>query len=249
MVWLFSRIFERTLRKGFYSVRLANRPAPHVFQSPQLVIFTNHPSWWDGVTYLFLADRLLAGRKVFTPVDAEMSARYGFLQRVGAFGIEQGTRRGALDFIEACKIVLTDTENAMIIAAQGRFADCRLRPLRLEPGIAHLAKIAPAATYLPLAIEYTHWLEKSPELLLRFGTPILPGSFAGLNKPSILEKLEEALTDTMDVLAQSSIARDQKAFENVLSGEGGVNRVYDLWRRVLALARGRSFNPDHGASP
>jgi 1-acyl-sn-glycerol-3-phosphate acyltransferase len=246
---IFARIFERTLRKSFHAVRLANRPARSVLQSPQLVIFSNHPSWWDGVTFLYLADQLLKGRAVYTPIDHAMSSRYGFVGRVGAFGVEQHTAEGALHFLEACRILLADPGNVLLVTAQGRFADCRERPLNLDPGIAHVVELAPQTIYLPLAIEYTHWLEKQPELLLRFGSPIAAGELAGLRPPARRAALEQSLTETMDALAGDAIARNAPAFEILMSGRGGINPAYDLWRRAQALLSGRAYRGEHGASP
>jgi 1-acyl-sn-glycerol-3-phosphate acyltransferase len=249
MFRIFARIFERTLRKGFHAVRVANCPAASVLQSPQLVIFSNHPAWWDGVTFLYLADRLLAGRAVYTPIDSAMSTRYGFVGRVGAFGVEQHAPEGALHFLEACRIIFADVRNVLLVTAQGRFADCRERPLKLEPGIAHVVEIASQTSYLPLAIEYTHWLEKQPELLLRFGNLIAGSQLAGMRPSSRLAVLEQALTETMDALARDSIAREESAFETLISGRGGINPVYDLWRRGVAWLTGRAYSPEHGAPP
>jgi 1-acyl-sn-glycerol-3-phosphate acyltransferase len=249
MFRIFARIFERTLRKSFHSVRVANCPLASVLQCPQLVIFSNHPAWWDGVTFLYLADRLLARRAVYTPIDSAMSERYGFVKRVGAFGVEQHSPKGALHFLEACKIIFADVRNVLLVTAQGRFADCRERPLKLESGIAHVVEIAPQSSLIPLAIEYTHWLENQPELLLRFGNVIAGRELAGMRPSSRLAVLEQALTETMDKLARDSIARDESAFETLISGRGGINPIYDLWRRGVALVTGRAYSPEHGAPP
>ncbi len=246
---VFARIFERTLRKGFHAVRVANRPAASILQSPRLVIYSNHPSWWDGVTFLYLADRLLPGRAVYTPIDAAMLERYGFVGRVGAFGVEQHKPEGALHFLEACRLIFAQAGNVLLITAQGRFADFRQRPLKLDPGIAHIVDIAAETTYLPLAIEYIHWQEKQPELLLRFGEPISGNELAAMRLPPRLALLEQALTATMDSLARHSMARDAAAFDVLVAGKGGINPVYDLWRRGIALLTGRAYSASHGAPP
>jgi 1-acyl-sn-glycerol-3-phosphate acyltransferase len=245
----FVRVFERTLRKNFNTVRMANRPSDEVLQYPQLVVFSNHPSWWDGVTFLYLAGRLFAGRNVFTPIDNAALGQYGFIGRVGAFGIEQQSAEGALHFLEACKIIFSDPRNLLLVTAQGRFSDCRERPLNLNPGIAHVTDIAPDALFVPLAIEYTHWVEKQPELLLRFGDAISATDIAEQRPGARLATLEQALTVTMDRLARDSIARDETAFDMLMSGGGGVHPLYDMWRRLIAFLSGGSYRPQHGAPP
>lgn len=242
-------IFERMLRKEFHAVRVANLPERSVFQRPQLVIYTNHPSWWEGVIFLFLAHRLMRDRKVYTPADAAMVERYGFIGRIGGFAVEQGRRQGALHFLEACRLLFAEPSNALLVTAQGRFVDCRERPLKLESGIAHIVDIAPGTTFLPLAIEYTHWLEKQPELLLRFGEPIPGGALTRQSIAARLDRLEVALTQTMDTLASQSIARNASSFQTLVAGRGGINLVYDLWRRGAALLSGRTYQPNHGAPP
>ena len=56
----------------------------------------------------------------------------------------------------------------LFLTPQGKFADVRA-PLVFAPGLEHLAARAPRAHFLPLAIEYTFWEERKPEVLLAFG--------------------------------------------------------------------------------
>lgn len=247
MFWFFSGVFERVLRKNFHAIRLANRPSAPLFQKPQLIVYSNHPSWWDGVCFVYIARRLFTGRKAYTPIDSAMLGRYRFLGRIGTFGIDKATQRGAIQFISVCKLIFADNNKFLLITAQGRFADARERPLRLDPGIAHLNTIAANATFLPLAIEYTHWMEKQPELLLRFGEPVTGAELSGMRAPGRLERLEQALTETMDVLARDSIARNEAAFETLALGQTDINPIYDTWRRMKALLKGKRFDPSHGA--
>ncbi len=249
MVAVFGRIFERTLRQDFHAVRLANRPDAAILQAPRLVVYSNHPAWWDGALFVYLAYSFFAGRRVYTPIDAEMFEKYGFLRRVGGFGVELGRAQGARLFLEACRCLFEDPTHILLVAAQAGFADPRRRPLNLGPGIAHVSDIAPDATFLPLAIEYPHWLEKQPEVLMRFGEPIVAGELAGLRPAARLQRLEAALGQTMDKLAEAAITRDAASFEILLQGKVGINPVYDLWRRVKSWVSGQSFSAGHGTPP
>ena len=243
----FSWIFERTFRQGFHAARLARAVAPPDAATPRLVIYSNHPSWWDGVVYVLLAKHLYPRRRVYTPVDATMLDQYGFLSKIGAFGVAQNARRGAADFIAVSKTVLGLDDGLLIVAAQGRFADPRERPLGCGAGVAHLPDHVAGATFVPLAIEYPLWLEKQPEMLLQFGDPIDGDGLAALPVAERLARLEGALETTMDRLAASAIARDSNAFSVWLEGTMGVNPLYDAWRRVRSLLQGRRFQPEHGA--
>ena len=241
----FGFIFERALRRDFNALRLARAGMPPAASTPRLVVYTNHPSWWDAPVYVFVTRRFFANRPIFSPMEAAMLQRYPFMARIGAFAVERGAR-GGLNFVANCRALLSVASNILLVACQGRFADVRERPLALERGIAHLADLLPGMTFVPLAIEYTFWSERRPELLLRFGPPIDGEELAALPLAERLRTLETALGDAMCGLADASIKRDATAFHTMLSGAKGVNPFYDAWRRAKAALSGRRFDPSHG---
>ncbi len=244
----FGLIFQRALRRDFNAVRLAAASPPPSPATPRLVIYTNHPSWWDAAVYTYVCRRLFDSRPIFSPIEASMLRRYPFMARIGAFGVERRSARGAIGFLAICREILAGERNILIVACQGRFADVRDR-LELERGIAHLADMATGVTFLPLAIEYAFWEERRPELLLRFGAPIRGDDLAALPLDERLAILEPALAAAMTALAGDTIARDATAFRTLLSGAKGVNPFYDGWRRAKAAMTGRRFDPSHGGGP
>jgi 1-acyl-sn-glycerol-3-phosphate acyltransferase len=243
---LFGFIFERTLKADFHAARIARAMPPPPDGTPRLVIYTNHPSWWDGVTYVMLAKHLYPSHKVYTPVDAEMVRHYGFVGRIGSFGVDLNARRGAADFIATSKAVLNLPDGLLIVATQGRFADVRERPLRCGPGIAHLCDHVAGISLVPLAIEYVFWNERQPELLLRFGAPICGDALRAQPAGERLMILERALEAEMDALAADAIARRSEAFNVWIEGTLGVNPVFDAWRRARAWMRGERYAAEHG---
>jgi hypothetical protein len=50
----------------------------------------------------------------------------------------------------------------------------------------------------------------------------------------------------MDALADDAATRDPDRFTTVVLGRAGVGGAYDVWRRLKAWARGRSFDAAHG---
>lgn len=248
MVRFFGRAFERTLAADFHAVRLSRSGTRPAADAPKLAIYLNHPSWWDAVICVVVAKRLFPTLIFRAPIDAAMLKRYRFMARIGLFGIEQGTRRGAADFMTICREVFADPRNLLMITAQGRFADTRERPLRLEAGIAHLADIDAKISFVPLAVEYCFWAERKPELLLRFGPILSAQELARLPNGERLGRLEQALQDTMDGLAKEAMIRNEEAFETIFTGKRGVHPLYDAWRRARAFVSGRSFNPEHGGA-
>lgn len=243
---LFAWIFARALRGDFHAVRLA-KGHPVLASSGRFVVYTSHPSWWDACVYVTVLKRFFPGHIMRAPIDAAMMEKYPFMAKIGAFGVDLGSKRGALDFLAACRVLFEDRRNLLIVAAQGRFADVRERPLRLQAGIAHLPDLASDVVLVPLAIEYAFWSERKPEALLRFGAPIKGADLASLDIGARLSFLEGALETEMDALAADSQARRFEAFTTLIDGSRGINPFYDAWRRLRAFATGRSFSPEHGA--
>jgi 1-acyl-sn-glycerol-3-phosphate acyltransferase len=233
--------FSRQLKQNFTAVRLSINGQLPDLEGLKVVVYSNHPSWWDAVVYVFLDRILFRGRMGYGPIDAAQLARYPFLERMGIFGIEPDTATGARRFLAIAKAVLARPGTVMWVTAEGRFTDPHIRPIALRRGIARLSGQVPGLVFLPLAIDYAFWSEKRPELLLRFGKP-LTGSGRDMHS-----MLEAALTDTMDSLAVDSSSRDPARFTTLLRGRRGVHGVYDSMRRFSAMAKGKPFDPGHFA--
>lgn len=250
VVWrLFVAIFESSLRRHFHAVRISCASAPPPLTTSPLVIYCNHPSWWDACLHVSIIARLFPGRVLRGPIDARMVAKYPFMPRIGIFGVEQDEARGAAIFLAAAREIFARPSDVFVITAQGRFADPRERPVRLEPGIAHLPGLAPAIAFVPLAVEYCYWRERGAEALLRFGPPVDGDALATLDHAARRTELESALESTMDSLAVEAIARDPEAFSTVLAGARGAHPVFDAWRRLTGAVHGRRVDVGHGEAP
>ncbi|MCO6418134.1 lysophospholipid acyltransferase family protein [Siccirubricoccus sp. KC 17139] len=240
----FRRAFLRFARRHLRAVRLAAWGAPAAGDGP-LVVFANHPSWWDGVAFMLLSDSLFPGRRMMVPMDAEALARYGFMRRIGVFGVEQHSARGALGFLRVAEAVLALPGHMLWLNAPGRFCDVRERPVPIAPGLVRLAELAPRARFLPLALEYPFWTERAPEMLAGFGTPLEGAALAAMDRAAREAALRQALEATMDRLAADAVARDPSRFLPVLRGREGMGGFYQAWRWVGATLRGRHFDPRH----
>ena len=246
-LWRFmAAYFDRFVRRHLNALRLARWgvPAGRTSVGP-LVIYANHPAWWDAAILIVAADRLFPARESFAPFDAAMLEKYGIFRKMGAFPVDLDSARGAAQFLAASRAILGAPNRAVWITAQGRFADVRTRPLGLKAGVARLAEIAPEATFLPLAVEYAFWDERGAEAFLAFGAPLAAAELRALPRPERLARLETALTATLDRLSADVIAREPERFETLLAGRRGVGGVYDGWRRLAAALTGRRFEPGH----
>lgn len=244
---LFRRYLRWYLPRHVHGVRLSRNGGapPGLPPEEPLVVYANHPSWWDPLIFLYLSARFWPGRSHYGPIDAAAAERYGFFRRLGFFGVERGTRAGARTFLETSSAILDQPSSALWITPQGTFVDPRDRPVRLEPGLAALARRLGRGTFVPLALEMPFWEEKHPEVLVRFGEPFTVNARdASSNVRS--EDLARRLEDAQDALAVEARERRPGDFETLLSGSAGPGGVYDLWRRLKARWRGERFDPEHG---
>lgn len=247
------------LGRHFHAVR-RSASVPSVGPDAALVVYFNHPAWWDPLLAIVLARELFGERTHYGPIDAAALEQYGFFRRLGFFGVEPGTVGGARRFLRVAGELLERRDTALWITPEGRFTDPRQRPVRLRPGLGRLAgRLAErpgGAVLLPLALEYPFWEERFPEALLRFGEPVdVAREVArhrerGKGDPSprdwdalLARRLEEA----QDALAAAAMERDPEAFETLIGGRAGIGGVYDLWRALRAALRGESFEREHGA--
>lgn len=237
---------RRYFARHFTAVRLAqgDRPRLDTLTGP-LIVYSNHASWWDPILYMLVSDLLCPGRPGYGPMDARALEKYRFFRRLGVFGVETDSRRGAVRFLETARAVLERPGAVLWMTAEGQFADPRRRPVRFRRGLGHLVRSMDRGVALPLAIEYPFWNERNPEALIRFGAPIRIAA-ASLEADAWTEELENGLEAAQDALALDAQSREAHRFETLLSGERGIGGVYDLWRRFRARWRGDTFQPAHG---
>lgn len=229
--------------RHFHAVRVSRRgKVPELLDDQPLVVVMNHPSWWDPLIGL-LINHHLGGRTAYAPIDAAALERYRFFGRLGFFGVAQHSPRGARAFLETGATILREPGTALWITAQGRFTDARERPVQLRPGLGHLARRVGRLQVLPVAVEYTYWQERLPEVLIRCGAPVIyrpaeaPAAFTG--------RVADQLAQAMDALATESRTRDERLFTTVAWGRVGVGGIYELWQRLVSRWRGQKYNPAH----
>lgn len=248
MLSWFTWYSRRYIRRHFHSLRVSVSGLPPETEGWPLVLYTNHASWWDPLACLVVKSEFFPDRTGFAPIDSTALQRYKLFGRLGFFGVEQGTRRGAVQFLRTSEAVLRNLNHLLAITPQGRFADTRERPLKFQAGLGHLATRVNRALFLPMALEYVFWEERLPELLVRFGEPVAV-------RPSRLDRFqaaewngifEEKLAATQDALALESQRRDLDDFQMLLRGGSGQGGIYDAWRALLAAVRGQNFRKEHG---
>lgn len=241
---------RRYITRNFHALRLlkgldggGDRPA---IAGEPVVFYSNHPGWWDPLTFLFTGHLLHPDRMVYGPIDAGALGKYKFLERIGLFGIEPGTWRGSARFLRMARAAGRRTDVILWITAQGEFTDPRVRPLAMRPGIGHAVAAMDRGLVVPFAVEYPFWNERYPEALAAFGPAVRVADAPGRSADEWTAMLARGLEATQDRLAAAAVARDPAAFTTLVSGRVGVGAVYDAVRRCGAWLRGERFEVAHG---
>jgi 1-acyl-sn-glycerol-3-phosphate acyltransferase len=246
---LFRRIVRGYFRRHFHGVRVSGA-SRFKNDGRMLIVYANHSSWWDPMVSILLAECLMPERSHYAPMDAASLERYGILKKIGIFPVEMNTTRGAAQFLRTGEAIL-ERGDVLWVTPQGQFVDSRTRPLIFKPGLAKLAMRVSGAkeaccTALPLAIEYSFWDERLPEVLLRFGDPVqvLPDETAG----ALQTRLVDALNSTMAELGELAIRRDAREFTTLFQGTLGSGGLYALGERFRAAVSQRPYRAEHTAS-
>jgi 1-acyl-sn-glycerol-3-phosphate acyltransferase len=212
-----------------------------------VIVCLNHPSWWDPLFALTLANATFKGRQHFAPIDAKALQRYRFFERLGFFGIEANSLKGAARFVQTGRSILRDSRSVLWITAEGAFTDVRSQPLKLKTGIGHLMHGLDRAVVIPLALEYEFWEERKPEALACWGRVISVIEGSRRRPAEWTEAVAFELQAAKDRLANLAIGREKKGFDVLLAGRSGVSFTYDAWRWLRAKVQGRSFLHQHGS--
>lgn len=238
----FCRLFQwygrRLLTKNFNAVRLETGSGKvltdmDAHRGPTMLLL-NHQSWWDPILTAALARAYAPGRQVFAPMDRAMVEQFAFMRKLGIFGVDledPGAHKSLVQY--AAELARNNPRASFWITPQGQFADVRA-PLELRPGAAaiasRLARDGATPRVVCLAVEYTFWEDRKPEvLLLARPCPAPPRHTTSLWQRPISHAMQEAMAD----LSSKAIARKPEAFEIILGrGASGVNPIYDTILRL-----------------
>ena len=88
IVRLFGPYMCRYAARRFHGVRLARGTLPVLPQDRPVIVYSNHPSWWDPAMFIMLATLRFPERNGYGPMEASALEQYRFMRRIGIFGIE-----------------------------------------------------------------------------------------------------------------------------------------------------------------
>ncbi|WP_336764384.1 lysophospholipid acyltransferase family protein [Asaia sp. VD9] len=239
--WI-TKALRRRVTQNFASLRYAGEP-PALKPGQGIILYSNHPSWWDPAVFAVLQDRFFADRPGFGPIDAQALARYPLLRRAGFLSLDQNSVSSIRRFLRDASDILRQG-GVFWITAQGAFTDARMRPLQLRPGLAHLAARMPGTPIVPLALDYSFGTESRPDVAVMFGSPL---TCSGERAATMTPRLEAALEVLCDRLAEKVSLQDHASFTPFLGGREGMGGVYASLQRITASLSGRKFEKRHVA--
>ncbi len=244
----FHRFLRPYLRRHFHAVAIERDSLARVRidDSLPLVVYSNHPSWWDPLIGHFLHRVAFPNRQFYAPIDAAALEHYGVFEKLGFYGVRLESLHGARAFLTKSLAIASAAGTAIWITPEGRFRDARDHAAELMPGLPHLCRRMETGVAVPLALEYAFWDERLPNCFARFGPPIPVDDSPRLSKPEWDRMLTAAMRANQAALAEHVIRRRDDPFENLLRGRLGAGGVYDTMRRMKAWARGRAFRATHG---
>jgi 1-acyl-sn-glycerol-3-phosphate acyltransferase len=208
-------------------------PLPHAADGP-LIVYLNHPSWWDGYMCFLLNRVVLRDRfQGYLMMEEPELRRYRFFAWAGCFSVDRHNARSAARSVAYISRLLgARRDRSLYIFPQGEITPNDRRPLAAYPGVAHIARRAGGATLWPVALRYEFRGEQRPAAFIRAGpahyTP--PNSE---NPRALTGEIERRLTVATDALRDEVNAGRLDGYQTLLRGRSGVNRVFDALRGRL----------------
>lgn len=214
-------------------------PLPHPADGP-LIVYLNHPSWWDGYMAFLLSRVVLRdGFEPYVMMDERELRRYRFFAWCGSFSIDRQDARSAMRSVAyIARMLGARRERALWIFPQGELTPNDRRPLTIYPGVAHVVRRVGGALLWPVALRYEFRGEQRPEAFIRAGPPHYAA--AQLDTRALSAEVGRRLTHSVDALRDEVNAGNLEGYGTLLHGRPGVNRLFDAWRARLP-GRGARF--------
>lgn len=211
---------RKMVRRSFSVFAIEDRPLEEspISATAPLIVYANHPGWWDPIVGMLLCREYFPERSYFAPIDRTALEKYRVFKKLGYFGIDLSSTKGAASFLTSATRILAMNGGSLWVTPEGKFTDPRHPNPPFMPGIAHLASKNPHVVCLPLAIEYPFVEEKLPLMLCRFGSPIRCDADA--RKEDFSKSLEYALRETQQRLTHSVVQRSWGEFRVLLRSKG-----------------------------
>jgi 1-acyl-sn-glycerol-3-phosphate acyltransferase len=188
-----------------------------------LIGCANHTNFWDGFVAQIVGERLCR-RATYVLQEERHLARYPFLRKAGAIGIDLETPRAAVGGLRAGLGVLGRPDDMLWVFPQGRLEHpCRV--IEVRPGACHLSKRS-GCPILPMAFAYEWISENRPGIYVSIGPLLAPGTAE--------EALRESLTAALARIRGRVESRNFDGMEALIPFRKSIQRRWDrFWHAAL----------------
>jgi 1-acyl-sn-glycerol-3-phosphate acyltransferase len=204
-------------------------PLPQPSDGP-LIVYPNHPAWWDGYMCLLLNRLVLRDRfEGYLMMEEPQLRRYRFFAWAGCFSVDRHDPRSAARSVAYIGRLLAERrDRSLYIFPQGVLTANDRRPLEIYPGLAHIVRRAGGAMLWPVALRYEFRGEQRPEVFIRAG----PAHHAhgDASARGLTGEIAQRLTAAADALRDEVAAGQLEGYQALLRGRAGVNRLFDRLR-------------------
>jgi chlorobactene lauroyltransferase len=222
--------FASRLRRRFAAVHLKGAGnVPVDGGGIPVVLYGNHPGWWDAVLPLILSRRQFH-HDAYAMMEEKQLARYGFFRRIGCFSIVRENPREALRSLRYAAELLSGTSRALWLFPQGVLTSAEKRPLRFFHGTARLLRELGEVIVVPVAFRYEFVEHELPEAFVACGLPWHIRRDERVELPLTTHILEQLLEYEMDVQREDLMDREFSAYTTIIRGKRSVNTWWDEFR-------------------
>jgi 1-acyl-sn-glycerol-3-phosphate acyltransferase len=216
---------QRSLRRSFYRIRARGLSHWRGLETarPALTI-SNHTNWWDA----WLVHRLTREcphKKIFGMMEEANLRPNRFLTRIGAFGVDLQTPRGAFAGTRYARHLLQDASHLVWLFPQGKMTRAGAA-LELKDGAEHLAQHTPGVQVIPVYFHYAFGKESRPEIFIEIGEPLPPEAHS-------TEAFGLALTVLSERLTCSLSEENFSGFENLQPPQWTINKRWEYVQRLM----------------
>lgn len=236
--WYLPRCFHTVYRIGDVGAFVDDGATP-------LLVAMNHTSWWDVLLGLY-AERKFFGWERYGVMDERQLRRYRFFAKLGMIGVDRTSLGGSREFLAYARELLQNRRRSLWVTPQGEMLSTRQRPIRFQPGLAHIAHGLNRFYFTTVALHYEFWNERLPEAFISLSPVSLYEQGTMGDRRHWQQEQEQRLEQQLDDLLAAAQSRNEALFVTEMQGKVGVNAMYDALRRLRAGLTGERFVPEHG---
>ncbi|MFQ3581096.1 lysophospholipid acyltransferase family protein [Chloracidobacterium validum] len=235
---LFQRVAHyyngRLLRRAFHAVWWRGIEAFTTRPHRPLLIYANHPGWWDPLLAFFVVRR--TERDGYMMGEEKTLRTFRFFRWMGGFSVDRTNARDVAQSIRYASERLDGPATALWMFPQGAIVPPDKRPVAFFPGVAHVVRRAPDCIAIPAAIRYEFDDQPRPEVFLDFGAGEAGRDLAARDITTLTHHLQARLTERMDALREAVWERRREGFTLALRGRRSIS---DLYADAVARLTGR----------